>query len=251
MIPLLVFLLACAGGLSSAPIEAAFSALMRLSLRLVAERNGRDSPARPVPRRSAVCSSCRSGSCSRSAAVLITALLARSIGAGARRIRGADGPRGRGAPVRRLRAAPAAADRPARSGAGARGAAAVVRRRSPGRCTRSPSLLVASAHSAASARSAGRGRRRPPRSSDEAAEAYIEAAEQEGLIEGDERRLLQIIVDFGDTLVREVMTPRPDIVAHSRRRDDRRSPGAVSRAGVLRGFRSTRRASTTSPASSS
>ena len=35
----------------------------------------------------------------------------------------------------------------------------------------------------------------------------------QGLIEGDERRLLQSIVDFGDTLVREVMTPRPDMVA--------------------------------------
>jgi putative hemolysin len=30
---------------------------------------------------------------------------------------------------------------------------------------------------------------------------------------GDERRLLQSIVDFSDILVREVMTPRPDIVA--------------------------------------
>lgn len=30
---------------------------------------------------------------------------------------------------------------------------------------------------------------------------------------GDERRLLRSVVDFGDTLVREVMTPRPDIVA--------------------------------------
>src|SRR5206468_8880906 len=47
----------------------------------------------------------------------------------------------------------------------------------------------------------------------EAAKAYINTAEQEGLIEGEERRLLQSIVDFGDTLVREVMTPRPDIVA--------------------------------------
>jgi CBS domain containing-hemolysin-like protein len=47
----------------------------------------------------------------------------------------------------------------------------------------------------------------------QAAKAYIESAEQEGLIEGEERRLLQSIVDFGDTLVREVMTPRPDIVA--------------------------------------
>ena len=60
----------------------------------------------------------------------------------------------------------------------------------------------------------------PPPTADEAAEeaneaakAYIDTAEQEGLIEGEERRLLQSIVDFGDALVREVMTPRPDIVA--------------------------------------
>jgi len=60
----------------------------------------------------------------------------------------------------------------------------------------------------------------PPATADEAAEeanqvtkAYLDTAEQEGLIEGEERRLLQSIVDFGDTLVREVMTPRPDIVA--------------------------------------
>jgi putative hemolysin len=47
----------------------------------------------------------------------------------------------------------------------------------------------------------------------EVAKAYIGTAEEQGLIEGEERRLLQSIVDFGDTLVREVMTPRPDIVA--------------------------------------
>ena len=47
----------------------------------------------------------------------------------------------------------------------------------------------------------------------EAAKAYIDTAAEEGLIEGEERKLLQSIVDFGDTLVREVMTPRPDIVA--------------------------------------
>jgi CBS domain containing-hemolysin-like protein len=47
----------------------------------------------------------------------------------------------------------------------------------------------------------------------EAAKAYIETAAEEGLIEREERQLLQSIVDFGDTLVREVMTPRPDIVA--------------------------------------
>jgi CBS domain containing-hemolysin-like protein len=49
--------------------------------------------------------------------------------------------------------------------------------------------------------------------SSEAAKAYSSAADQEGIIQGEERRLLQSIVDFGDTLVREVMTPRPDIVA--------------------------------------
>ena len=48
-----------------------------------------------------------------------------------------------------------------------------------------------------------------------AAKAYIDSAEQQGIIEGEERRLLQSIVDFGDALVREVMTPRPDIVAIS------------------------------------
>jgi CBS domain containing-hemolysin-like protein len=47
----------------------------------------------------------------------------------------------------------------------------------------------------------------------ETAKAYIDTAAEEGLIEGEERKLLQSIVDFGDTLVREVMTPRPDIVA--------------------------------------
>jgi len=37
----------------------------------------------------------------------------------------------------------------------------------------------------------------------------------QGLIEEEGRKLLQSIVDFGDTLVREVMTPRPDMVAIS------------------------------------
>ena len=42
--------------------------------------------------------------------------------------------------------------------------------------------------------------------------AGSEPGEDRGL-ERDERRLLQSIMDFGGTLVREVMTPRPDIVA--------------------------------------
>lgn len=45
------------------------------------------------------------------------------------------------------------------------------------------------------------------------AQAPPAAGQEEGLMQQEERRLLQSIVDFGDTLVREVMTPRPDIVA--------------------------------------
>ena len=47
----------------------------------------------------------------------------------------------------------------------------------------------------------------------ELAQTREEAAAADNLAERDERRLLRSIVDFGDTLVREVMTPRPDIVA--------------------------------------
>jgi len=47
----------------------------------------------------------------------------------------------------------------------------------------------------------------------ETAQAFLEAGQDGGLIQHEERRLLQSIVDFGGTLVREVMTPRPDIVA--------------------------------------
>ncbi len=43
--------------------------------------------------------------------------------------------------------------------------------------------------------------------------ATAQEAAAAALIEGEERRLLQSIVEFGGTLVREVMTPRPDIVA--------------------------------------
>jgi CBS domain containing-hemolysin-like protein len=42
---------------------------------------------------------------------------------------------------------------------------------------------------------------------------HADTRAEESVIEGEERRLLQSVVDFGDTLVREVMTPRPDIVA--------------------------------------
>ncbi|HKW96653.1 MAG TPA: hemolysin family protein [Bryobacteraceae bacterium] len=44
-------------------------------------------------------------------------------------------------------------------------------------------------------------------------EALISAGTEEGLIHEEDRKLIQSVVEFGDKVVREVMTPRPNIVA--------------------------------------
>jgi len=46
-------------------------------------------------------------------------------------------------------------------------------------------------------------------------EALISAGTEEGIIEEDDRKLIQSVVAFGDKTVREVMTPRPNLVAIS------------------------------------
>jgi len=43
-------------------------------------------------------------------------------------------------------------------------------------------------------------------------EALISAGEEEGIIEAQDRKLIESVVAFGDKTVREVMTPRPKIV---------------------------------------
>src|SRR5262245_13775562 len=207
MIPLSIFLLACAAVYLGA-IEAAFSALMRLSLRLVAERSDRpgaldeyleDPVLLFVPVRLLL------GLVTGAA----TVLLARALGvdgagtlpvivAGVAGfviicelllpllIVGRDPERVLGfllptfAPIARI------------LGPVTRWISRSVTAKRPAAATNAEEAEDATA---------------------EAAKAYIDTAEQEGLIEGEERRLLQSIVDFGDTLVREVMTPRPDIVA--------------------------------------
>ena len=208
MIPLSIFLLACAAVYLGA-IEAAFSALIRLSLRLVAERSGRpdqlgeylDDPLLLfMPVRLLL------GLVTASA----TALLARTFGtAGANTLTsviiaviafvvvcelllplalvGRD-------PERMLEIllpsfAPVA--------------------RALGPVTRLIARTVSSPKRPAPTAQAEDTEAEP----DEAAKTYGETGEQEGIIEGEERKLLQSIVDFGDTIVREVMTPRPDIVA--------------------------------------
>ncbi len=58
----------------------------------------------------------------------------------------------------------------------------------------------------------------------EAMEALLEAGEEEGILEESDRELVRSAVEFGDKVVREVMTPRPAIFA---------VPETLSLAGLL------------------
>ena len=58
----------------------------------------------------------------------------------------------------------------------------------------------------------------------EAMEALLEAGEEEGILEESDRELVRSAVEFGDKVVREVMTPRPAIFA---------VPESLSLAGLL------------------
>jgi putative hemolysin len=49
--------------------------------------------------------------------------------------------------------------------------------------------------------------------SEEEIQAFIDAGEEEGILERDEGEMIQSIVHFGDKVAREVMTPRMQIVA--------------------------------------
>uniref|UniRef100_E6PWY5 CBS domain protein n=1 Tax=mine drainage metagenome TaxID=410659 RepID=E6PWY5_9ZZZZ len=57
----------------------------------------------------------------------------------------------------------------------------------------------------------------PPMSVEEEAsgdvEALLEAGEEEGILEESDRELVRSALEFGDKLVREIMTPRPEIFA--------------------------------------
>ncbi len=59
----------------------------------------------------------------------------------------------------------------------------------------------------------GKGIKQGPYVSEQELLAMADAAAQEDVIEREERTLIHSIIDFGDTVVREVMVPRPDMVA--------------------------------------
>jgi CBS domain containing-hemolysin-like protein len=52
-----------------------------------------------------------------------------------------------------------------------------------------------------------------PEHAGEAMDALLEAGEEEGVLDEEDRELVRSVVEFGDKVVREVMTPRPEIFA--------------------------------------
>ena len=59
----------------------------------------------------------------------------------------------------------------------------------------------------------GKGLREGPFVSEEELLAMADVAVEEDVIEREERKLIHSIIEFGDTVVREVMIPRPDMVS--------------------------------------
>ena len=59
----------------------------------------------------------------------------------------------------------------------------------------------------------GKGLKEGPFVSEEELLALADQAVQEEVLEAEERELIEQIIEFGDTIVREVMVPRPDMVA--------------------------------------
>ena len=53
--------------------------------------------------------------------------------------------------------------------------------------------------------------------SGEAMDALLEAGEEEGVLDEEDRELVRSVVEFGDKVVRDVMTPRPEMFAVSGR----------------------------------
>ena len=79
--------------------------------------------------------------------------------------------------------------------------------------------------------------------------AMADVAHAEDVIEHTERAFIHSIIDFGDAVVREVMVPRPDMVAARGRRRPSAGPSSRRWPPGAAGCRSTRTTSTTSSAS--
>ncbi|MET8816260.1 hemolysin family protein [Streptomyces sp. NPDC004549] len=93
-----------------------------------------------------------------------------------------------------------------------------------------PSLLILIGN----ALTPGKGFRRGPFASEAELRAMVDLAEQESLIEDDERRMVHSVFELGDTLVREVMVPRTDLVVIERYKTIRQALTLALRSGFSR-----------------
>jgi CBS domain containing-hemolysin-like protein len=80
----------------------------------------------------------------------------------------------------------------------------------------------------------GKGLKQGPFVSEEEIRSMAEVGHEEGAIEEQEKELIHSIFEFGDTIVREVMVPRPDIVGIDLRKPLRALQDLVLRHGYSR-----------------
>jgi CBS domain containing-hemolysin-like protein len=80
----------------------------------------------------------------------------------------------------------------------------------------------------------GRGFREGPFASEAELRDLVDLAEQRSLIEPDEREMIHSVFELGDTLVREVMVPRTDIVFIERAKTLRQALSLALRSGFSR-----------------
>ncbi|GAA1005713.1 hemolysin family protein [Streptomyces thermogriseus] len=93
-----------------------------------------------------------------------------------------------------------------------------------------PSLLILIGN----ALTPGKGFRRGPFASEAELRAMVDLAERESLIEAEERRMVHSVFELGDTLVREVMVPRTDLVVIERYKTIRQALTLALRSGFSR-----------------
>nr|WP_079170202.1 hemolysin family protein [Mangrovactinospora gilvigrisea] len=80
----------------------------------------------------------------------------------------------------------------------------------------------------------GRGFREGPFASEAELRAMVDLAEKDSLIEDDERRMVHSVFELGDTIVREVMVPRTDLVLIERSKTLRQAMTLALRSGFSR-----------------
>ncbi|WP_431967972.1 hemolysin family protein [Actinacidiphila sp. bgisy160] len=80
----------------------------------------------------------------------------------------------------------------------------------------------------------GKGFRQGPFASEAELRALVDLAESESLIEDEERRMVHSVFELGDTLVREVMVPRTELIAIERYKTIRQAMTLALRSGFSR-----------------